>query len=486
MLKRSRTWRGRTGRASPDGVARSTRRPARALLLLLALAALGLEGCQSDPCAPRPRLFGNCRLLQGCRNPFRRDVVVSDACGEPALGIPVESAPVITTPTQVAPGPPVELEPVTPAPAAEELSPAPTTGSTAPNQKTIYETYKPSGGTPLSRRDGGGSGALAAPLADLPPITAPIGAADSTVTPPVATPAQAERPAGPDPSRAAAELPPKPTSTGPVSLAEGIARFKVLDPQLAGGSLPTEAGWKFLAEEKGYKTVIDLRPRDEARAGDDAIASNLGLRYLVLPLTPAHLDRAFLDRFETEIQQNGNRPLYVFDTDGSRPAIVWYLRQILIEKRDESSAKQEVEELGPVDTKWWLAASTLLEKERSKAAASPAAPTVPSVPASTEPAPAPATVPAPAPAAAPATPAPDTGAAPQPPADSATPELTLLPDEPDPTTWQPLAAMAFTGLGMRLAYVSQKVIRNHWPRRQLASLPAPEHSPRSLPGASGG
>ena len=78
----------------------------------------------------------------------------------------------------------------------------------------------------------------------------------------------------------------------------------MLDPQLAAGSLPTEAGWRFLAEEKGYKTVIDLRPRSEISAGDDALAHNLGLRYIILPVTADTLDEAYLRRFEQEIQQD--------------------------------------------------------------------------------------------------------------------------------------------------------------------------------------
>ncbi len=77
------------------------------------------------------------------------------------------------------------------------------------------------------------------------------------------------------------ELPPRPVDAGPVSLAPGIARFKVVEPQLAGGSLPSPTGWSFLAE-KGYKTALDLRERSEVHPGDDAAALHVGLRYVAL------------------------------------------------------------------------------------------------------------------------------------------------------------------------------------------------------------
>jgi protein tyrosine phosphatase (PTP) superfamily phosphohydrolase (DUF442 family) len=295
---------------------------------------------------------------------------------------------------------------------------------------------------------------------------------------------------------------------------EGIRRFKVLDPQLAAGSLPTEAGWKFLGEEKGYKTVIDLRPRDEARPGDDAQAHSLGLRYIILPVEASRIDRALLDRFESEIASEGTRPLYVFDTDGTRPAILWYLHQVLIEQRDEASSAREVEELGPIPSAYWVAANALIEAEQKKASASatptPSLEAVPPLPTT------PPTTPELSPVVEPPT---TSGAAPT----ATTPTPTTIPVEPaalvvepiikplvlpfappshltpeqdaeafaskatDPSAWQSFAALAVTGLGMRLAYSSQRLVRDHlhWPRfTGRASLPAPQRGSKALPSSS--
>ena len=180
----------------------------------------------------------------------------------------------------------------------------------------------------------------------------------------------------------------------------------------------------------------------------------------------------------------------MFDSDGSRPAIMWYLHQVVTENRDELTAKREVDELGPIDAKYWVAASALLDRMRQKALPATLTP----VPDLEENPPAPAAAPAPVAVEQPVSALP----APASPADQPSPVVTEQAPATDGETpfvftelereltaqsWQPLAAMAFTGLGMRLAYAGQKMIRNHLPRRQ-ASLPAPQLARRSLPGVS--
>jgi protein tyrosine phosphatase (PTP) superfamily phosphohydrolase (DUF442 family) len=461
-------------------------------VLLLALSTLGLEGCSSLSCGRSP-CESHCSWLQNnfLTRRFRRDVVVSGGCpsggcgAEPVLGAPVVTAPLVTTPgTVISPGAsatplpapadesPMKLEPVPPA--GESTAPTDKTGSNSLNRKTLYETQKPSGGMSTSRREASSpvgssdrpvrSARPDDPLINLPPLSA-IAQPAEDVTPPVPPAAEAlvER-SKPAPSVprvalapvAAAELPPR-SAPRPLSLAEGIARFKVVEPQLAGGSLPTAPGWSFLAE-KGYRTVLDLRPRAEVRTGDDAAAHHVGLRYVVLPVTPETLDAQLLKQFEEEIELAGNRPLFFFDTDGSRAAVLWYLHLILAGNQDEASAAKEVEELGPKDAKLWLAATTYLN-ERKQADAPGKAPE-----------------PVPAPVPAPAVPVPQAAilSAPEAPATSS-----------DPTSWRPFAAMALTALSVPLAFASRSALSYvAGSVSRLASLPAPGRSPRALPPSS--
>jgi protein tyrosine phosphatase (PTP) superfamily phosphohydrolase (DUF442 family) len=457
-----RSFRTRFGRAAP---------PARAhpRLALLTLAVLGLlvEGCASlggNPCGGG----GGCGLLRKhnfrLRNPFRRDVIVTDPCGEPGLGVPVEGVPAVI-PGAVIPAP---AAPATPAEEMPQLEPAPsssattpTTGQTSPNRRTLYETQKPPGGTTTSRREAPAPLATAArpapgdePVIDLPPLSAPAATPEDS-TPPVPPPAEAVQ----------AELPPRPAEAQPVSLADGIARFKVVEPQLAAGSVPSAAGWAFLVE-KGYRTVLDLRPRAEVQPGDDAAASHVGLLYVNLPLTPEMLNEALVTRFEDEISRAGSRPLYFFDADGSRPAALWRLH-LLARGTPEADADAAVAEIGPIEPKLRDAMTRLLAARKPKSAAAEPTPTAVVEPAAPTPTAAVPAIPAPLP--------------------SLPVARTAPPSEPvpttDPTAWRPYAAMLLTGLSVPLAYFGRTVLGSVSLRR--ASLPAPATRPKALPASSG-
>lgn len=462
-----RSFRIRFGRAAPPRRIR-----ARGGLLALALLTLLAGGCASlgvgNPCGGAGYGGGSrCGLLKGCklrlRNPFRRDVMVTDPCGEPGLGIPMDAGPTVipgaVIPAPGATAPAEEIPALEPAPTGSTATP--TTGQTSPNRKTLYETQKPAGGAVTSRRSASAPLATAArpssgddPVIELPPLSAP---ATEDPTPPVAPPAEAVQAPG--------ELAPTPADAQPVSLTEGIARFKVVEPQLAAGSLPRPSGWAFLVE-KGYRTVLDLRPRDEAKPGEDAAASHVGLRYVILPMTPQTLDPTGVARFEEEIAQSGNRPLFFFDTDGTRAAALWRLH-LMTQGTSEADARAAVAEIGPSNPAWDEALSRYRASRQPRSAAVGPAPAAPVVDA-------PAAVPPPAPIPAfPVLPA-------------RVARIEYEPGAPtadDPTAWRPYAAMLLTGLSVPLAFFGRTALGSVNLRR--ASLPAPAHQPKSLPRSSG-
>jgi protein tyrosine phosphatase (PTP) superfamily phosphohydrolase (DUF442 family) len=497
----------------------------RLALLILALCAPMLEGCASlrggDPCGTTATggggLLSRCNIFRkhNIRNPFRRDVIVTDPCAT-GVGVPMEAGGTVVTPGTIIESPaPASADPLPqlePAPTMLQSVPAPApgaTGQSSPNKKTLYETMKPAdeaASSASARRAGAAPGDD--PLVNLPPLSAASAPADDT--PPVAPAAESIRPPAPLATAAApaaaaagaapAELPPRPVPQ-PISAAPGIARFKVVEPQLAGGSLPAAPGWSFLVD-KGYRTVLDLRPRAEVQPGDDAAAAHAGLRYVLLPMTAETLDEVLVKRFNEELALTESRPLYFFDADGSRAAVLWYLHQVVVDGVDESTARREVEEIGPRDEPLWSAAGAFL-RQRKAAAAAPVPPATPAAtaPASPilEPAPAPAPAPAPvatpAPAAAPTTvdsplpttPAPETAALVPPPARG--PIRTLPPAHPDdasprdPTAWRPYAALLVTSLSIPLAYIGRSAISSAASR--MASLPAPAPRAQLPPPASG-
>jgi protein tyrosine phosphatase (PTP) superfamily phosphohydrolase (DUF442 family) len=233
----------------------------------------------------------------------------------------------------------------------------------------------------------------------------------------------------------------------------------VVEPQLAAGSVPTAAGWIFLAE-KGYRTVLDLRPRAEVRPGDDAAASHAGLRYVILPVTPETLEER-VSRFEDEVALAGNRPLFFFDTDGSRPAALWRLH-LLARGTPDTEADAAVAEIGPIEPSLNEAVARYLTARKPKPANGPqptttTPPTIDSAASRTpEPPPQPAPVAAVEPESAPTS---------------------------DPTAWRPYAAMLLTSLSVPLAFVGRAALGSVSFRR--ASLPAPATRPLSLPPSSG-
>jgi protein tyrosine phosphatase (PTP) superfamily phosphohydrolase (DUF442 family) len=305
---------------------------------------------------------------------------------------------------------------------------------------------------------------------------------------------------------------PAPDPSPSASVGPGLARFVAVDLKLAGGSLPTAAGLNWLVE-KGYRTVLDLRQSTEVPASFIAEVTNRGLRYVALPIGLDSIDRNHVDRFNYEIAAGEARPLFFFDTDGTRAGALWYIRRITADRVDRQVARREAEELGLSNQAYWSAigkfvssltpaqtTSSSSDAQRSShvtpvAASSTAAPQKPaqvaSVPSeSTTPAdPQPRTPEAaPAvnsPAHAPVVPAsgPEDPPVSQPPAVSEPPPAaTAVPG--DYLALRPFAAMVITGLSLPLAYWSRTVIPTILSKAR-ASLPGGAPRPKSLPGELG-
>lgn len=189
MFTSRRPQGGGFGRGAPSYRWKRGRR--KLALLVLGIASMLPSGCASfgNPCGGG--LLSNCNLFNG--GLFRRNTVVAaplvtDTCGEPFLSVPVDAAPAFGAPLEVIPAPaaPVDVlegDPLTPIP-APAVGTSPTSGLSTPtqsNQRTLYETLKPPGGTTTSRqsdpqRDQGAltstptSSDAVAPLLNLPPL----------------------------------------------------------------------------------------------------------------------------------------------------------------------------------------------------------------------------------------------------------------------------------------------------------------------------
>ena len=358
------------------------------------------------------------------------------------------------------------------------------------------------------------------PLDHLPPLDLPGEVTKSAASPPVPPAADRNVKPGSESEKKAAVQGESPapavddldltSGTSPggqpslsASVGPGINRFVAVDLKLAGGSAPAIDGLKWLVD-KGYRTVLDLREPSEVPSSFITEATNLGLRYVTLPISLKTIDRAHVDRFHFEVAAGEARPLFFFDSDGTRAGALWYIRRIASERIDHQIARREAEELGLTDKNFWAAATnyvaglggprttatsadpgqssspsavspsgTQTDHNQARAGGGATAKTLPNAEDSSQSNASPATAaPAQASTAAistqdkPTTPPQAVSVA------SSTTDLTFA--------WRPLAAMVLSGLALPLAYWS-RTLTPSLVSKALASLPGPAHRPKSLP-----
>ncbi len=402
------------------------------------------------------------------------------------MGVPMDGMPAGGMPSALPSNEDPQLTPAPTGPTGSvKKSSASGLGSNASMGKAYYqaEISGVRGGPKEARRSSSASlptlaGGISAPgpddpLANLPEPSNPSETA-SEASPPKA-PTAGEPPAStapklvPTPSSNSAELLPKPAEpAGATSMAPGIRRFKVLEPNLAAGSLPNDSGWAWLVE-KGYKTVLDLREPGEIKQEELAAIDHYGLRHVSLACSSTRIDPARVKRFASEIALETARPMFIFDADGTRPAAMYFVHEVATVKKESKIAEREVEDLGASETPLWRLAGEFVAKLAAPAPVAvpsaslpPTAPTSPEVPLETVKEPF------------------VEGVAQLPPAPKADPSAT---PRQLPGAWKPMVTLVLTTLGLPLAYLGRSALS--WGGRALASLPAPARSPKQIASASG-
>jgi hypothetical protein len=164
------------------------------------------------------------------------------------------------------------------------------------------------------------------------------------------------------------------------------------------------------------------------------------------------------------------RPLYFFDSDGTRAGTLWYIRRVAVDRVNTEIARREAEDLGLNNPDYWSAARSYLERpDNLRSQAFDATGTVSAAdPQETA-----------EPASQPVRSQTLTGPTALAPASSPAPS-TAPPAAFDTTAWRPFAAIAITGLIFPLGYWSRTVFPTIL-ARTLASLPAPARRLKSLP-----
>jgi protein tyrosine phosphatase (PTP) superfamily phosphohydrolase (DUF442 family) len=354
------------------------------------------------------RIFNRTRAVDCCEPGIVGDATVVEAVPSAVVapsvvpsypsGAPVVSPPPGSTDSSTELGPAGPVDPT----AKSRVVPPPGNGAsrTGP-QGASYQTRGQSSGTRIARRrnesnikttvttpeptarsaqaparagSGSQSNGEPDPLDNIPPLDLPGEVPQSSSTPPA--PPAAQPAPGPAQSGKAAANKPDPKAETPAALAgevaltsinlpapepatsasvgPGLTRFLAVDLKLAGGSLPSIAGLDWLVE-KGYRTLLDLRESKEVEPAFIAEATKRGLRYIALPIGPGSIDRDHVARFGFEVAAVEARPLYFFDSDGTRSGALWYIHRVVADRTDQQVAKREAEELGLSSQEYWSA-----------------------------------------------------------------------------------------------------------------------------------
>ncbi|MEA2601017.1 MAG: hypothetical protein QOF89_2009 [Acidobacteriota bacterium] len=108
----------------------------------------------------------------------------------------------------------------------------------------------------------------------------------------------------------------------------GIANASFPEPGVMAAGQPTGEQVQ-LAAEDGYKTILDLRTSQEPRGFDEPEAARQnGLAYVNVPVSPAALDQATIDRFLAAMKK-AQKPVLVHCSTGSRVGALWYAWLVL-------------------------------------------------------------------------------------------------------------------------------------------------------------
>jgi protein tyrosine phosphatase (PTP) superfamily phosphohydrolase (DUF442 family) len=166
--------------------------------------------------------------------------------------------------------------------------------------------------------------------------------------------------------------PPKPpeetkkTLEGP----DGIPQFaKVQDkPSLVSSGLKPFADGLDWLRDQGYNTVLFIRPPGADDSLDRDRIVQRGLKYKTLELSADILSAARVEEFEQILAESANKPLYIYDDDGTVAGGLFYLHFLKVDKTPEAKAREAAGRLGLPDSStgnagtMWIAIQKYLGK----------------------------------------------------------------------------------------------------------------------------
>lgn len=147
-----------------------------------------------------------------------------------------------------------------------------------------------------------------------------------------------------DPGYGVLSGPTRPPTAEPPTAPVGLPGFAKVKDGLASGRKPALEGFDSL-KRAGYKTVVYLHPAGADVTAARDVAAKRGLTFVAIETTPEKLSDA-VGAFNAAVGEKANRPAYVYDDDGVRTGVMWYLHFRTAEAMNDDAARVRAKPLG--------------------------------------------------------------------------------------------------------------------------------------------
>jgi len=132
----------------------------------------------------------------------------------------------------------------------------------------------------------------------------------------------------------------------PAKDASSIKNFLRVNEEICTGGQPTMAELEKLKQE-GVRAIINLRRPSEYNAEEEAArASELGLRYVNIPVDSSAPQDVQVEHFLKATDDPANRPAFIHCMSAGRVGAFWMVRRVLRDGWSIEKAEEEARKIG--------------------------------------------------------------------------------------------------------------------------------------------
>jgi protein tyrosine phosphatase (PTP) superfamily phosphohydrolase (DUF442 family) len=147
----------------------------------------------------------------------------------------------------------------------------------------------------------------------------------------------------------------------------GIPEFRIIKKGVASGLRPTHLEGLEWLKTNGYRMALYIRAPGEPDDADRKLFEEKhGMKFASLAVAPDALTLEVVDQFNHIVADPANRPLFVYDKDGSLAGALWYLHFRMIDQQSDEEAQANAARLGlkKEHREMWLAIEKVLSGRR--------------------------------------------------------------------------------------------------------------------------